>query len=219
MDVVDLGKRDYKEVWDIQRIIHQKHVDGYLKDTLLLVEHDHVLTLGKSSKETNILITRELLDEKGVACYEIERGGDVTYHGPGQLVGYPILNIKRGLAGIRPYIECLEDVVIKTLQNFSIVGRTRQRMIGVWTDQGKVCSIGVAVKRWVSFHGFALNVNTDLSYFNLINPCGMPHITMTSMQEILGQHVPMEEVKRSIIQSFKAIFKQELISQCLEKII
>ncbi|MBN2621255.1 lipoyl(octanoyl) transferase LipB [candidate division WOR-3 bacterium] len=219
VNVIDLGIRDYKEVWDLQRILHQKRVDKALEDTLLLVEHDHVFTMGKSGKQENLLVPRPVLEEKGAAYYEIERGGDITYHGPGQLVGYPIMNIKQGLAGIRPYIEHLEDVIIRTLHDFGIEGMVRDKMIGVWTNRGKICSIGVAVKRWVSFHGFALNVNTDLSYFDLIHPCGMPRVVMTSMQRELKKQVSFEDVKRSVVEHFGTIFERTMEAVCSEKII
>jgi lipoate-protein ligase B len=219
VNVVDLSIRDYKEVWDLQKALHQKRVDLTIDDTLLLVEHDHVLTMGKSGKRENLLIPQHLLEEKGVAYYEIERGGDITYHGPGQLVGYPIMNVKQGLAGIRPYIERLQIVLIRTLHDFGIEGMVRDKMIGVWTESGKICSIGIAVKQWVSFHGFALNVNTDLSYFNMINPCGMSQTAMTSMQRELKNEVSFEEVKRSVIEHFGIVFDRTMEAACLEKII
>jgi lipoate-protein ligase B len=219
VNVVDLSIRDYKEVWDLQKALHQKRVDLTIDDTLLLVEHDHVLTMGKSGKRENLLIPQHLLEEKGVAYYEIERGGDITYHGPGQLVGYPIMNVKQGLAGIRPYIERLQIVLIRTLHDFGIEGIVRDKMIGVWTESGKICSIGIAVKQWVSFHGFALNVNTDLSYFNMINPCGMSQTAMTSMQRELKNEVSFEEVKRSVIEHFGIVFDRTMEAACLEKII
>jgi len=219
MNIIDLGTRDYKEVWDIQKIIHERRVDDMVDDTLFLVEHDHVLTLGKSGKRENLLIPEGMLEEKGIKYYEIERGGDITYHGPGQLVGYPIMNIKQGLAGVRPFIEHLEDMIIHTLGDFNVTGNKQYKMIGVWTDKGKICSIGVAVKHWVSLHGFALNVNTDLSYFHLIHPCGMPDITMTSMEKILGHQVNMHDVKLRLVKNFETVFNQEMTSRCLEKIL
>lgn len=219
MIVIDLGTKDYKEVWDIQKTLHKKRVDTCKDDILILVEHEHVFTLGKSGKKDNLLIPQNVLKEKDIAYYEIERGGDITYHGPGQLVGYPIMNIKQGLAGIRPFIEHLEQVIIQALKAFHIKGMKREKMIGVWTDAGKICSIGVAVQRWVSLHGFALNVNTDLSYFNLINPCGLPNLGMTSMQQMLGKHIEMPVVKQHIIESYAAVFRIQLVQKCLEEII
>ncbi|MEO0205184.1 MAG: lipoyl(octanoyl) transferase LipB [candidate division WOR-3 bacterium] len=208
MNVLDLGRKSYKEVWDIQKDIHQKRVNNEIPDTLILVEHDPVVTLGKSGNKGNIKIPIQLLEEKGIDFFQIERGGDVTFHGPGQIVGYPIFNIKQGLAGIKPFIEKLEDVIIETLKDFDIGAQKREKMIGVWVEEKKICSIGIAVKRWVSFHGFALNVNTDLRYFDLINPCGFKDVKMTSMQEILKRQIGMEEVKIAIIRTFIRIFQK-----------
>ncbi|MGD8979869.1 MAG: lipoyl(octanoyl) transferase LipB [candidate division WOR-3 bacterium] len=219
MQLMDLGIKGYKEVWDLQKEIHEKRVEKKIPDTLILVEHNPVITMGKSGQESNVLYPVEFLKEKGVEFYEIERGGDATFHGPGQLVGYPIFDVKYGLAGIKPFIYGIEDAIIKSLGDHNIEAYKKEKMIGVWTAKGKVCSIGVAVKRWVSFHGFALNVNTDLSYFDLIVPCGLKNVEMTSMQEILGKKVPMEEVKRSVTRNFSVIFKQDVAETCSEKII
>lgn len=214
MQVLDLGRKDYKEVWDLQKSIHEKRAKKEIPNTLILVEHNPVITMGKSGKQANVLFPVELLKEKGVQYYEIERGGDVTYHGPGQLVGYPIFNVRDGLAGIKPFINGIEEAIIATLDDFSIKGQRKEKMIGVWTDKGKICSIGVAVKKWVSFHGFALNVNTELSYFDLIIPCGLKNVEMTSMQQILGKEVAMQDVKKSIVGSFGNVFKQDCVEIC-----
>lgn len=218
MNIIDLDRRDYKEVWDIQKAIHHKRVNGDIPDTLLLVEHDHVITMGKSGKDKNVLVPMKLLAEKGVAYYEIERGGDVTYHGPGQVVGYPIFNIKDHLIGIKPFVRKLETAVIRALAQFDIEGFIREKMIGVWTRQGKICSIGVAVKRWVSFHGFALNVNTDLTYFDLINPCGMHDVNMTSMQQILHREIDMRALREHVVEAFKQVFNRDAVIKCIDEI-
>ncbi len=218
MNVVDLGIKDYKLVWDMQKVIHEKRMRNETDDTLLLVEHEPVITMGRSGNAQHLLLSQEELRKRGVAYYEIERGGDITFHGPGQLVGYPILNIKHGLAGIRPYIERLEEVIIAVLADFGIPATTEDKMIGVWTESGKICSIGVAVKRWVSFHGFALNVNTDLSFFDLIVPCGIKNVTMTSMQEILRTRTEMSDVKEKVKVHFSALFDKVIEERCLEEI-
>jgi lipoyl(octanoyl) transferase len=219
MHVLDLDKRDYKEVWELQKTIHEKRVNEELSNTLLLVEHNPVITMGKSGQQQNVLFPVEFLKEKGVDFYRIERGGDATYHGPGQLVGYPIFNVRDGLAGIKPFIKRMEEAIIATLHSFGIDAYIKEKMIGVWTESGKICSIGVAVKKWVSFHGFALNVNTDLSYFDLIVPCGLKNVEMTSMEKVLGRKVDMNEVKKSIVRSFGDVFEQEINNACLEEII
>jgi lipoyl(octanoyl) transferase len=219
LNIVDLGKKDYKEVWDLQKLIHGKRIENKIDNTLLLVEHLPVITMGKSGKNENLLYSRDALKEKGVSYYEIERGGDVTYHGPGQLVGYPIFNVKQGLAGIRPFIMNMEDAIIMTLADFNIAGKKQDKMIGVWVKEKKICSIGIAVKKWVSFHGFAFNVNTNLDHFNLIVPCGLKNVTMTSMHVLLNKSVDMNEVKKSIIRNFSRLFKTEAKETCLSEII
>jgi len=219
VQILDLGARDYKEVWELQKVIHEKRIVGEISNTLILVEHNPVITMGKSGQKGNVLLPVESLKDKGVDFYHIERGGDATYHGPGQLVGYPIFNVKDGLAGIKPFIAGIEEAIIATLADFGIEGRKKEKMIGVWMGKGKVCSIGIAVKKWVSFHGFALNVNTDLKYFDLIVPCGLKNVEMTSMQQILGKEVSMDEVKKSVIRDFGKIFKQDVTRKCLEEII
>lgn len=214
MYVLDLGNRDYGEVWELQKSVHEKRVSGQIPNILLLVEHNPVITMGKSGQQDNVLFPVEFLKEKGVDFYHIERGGDATYHGPGQLVGYPIFNVRDGLAGIKPFINGIERAVISTLHCFGIEAYTKEKMIGVWTEKGKICSIGVAVKKWVSFHGFALNVNTDLSYFDLIVPCGLKNVEMTSMERIRGEKVPMDKVRKSTINNFSRIFKQDVVQIC-----
>ncbi len=218
MYVLDLGNRDYKEVWNLQKSIHEKRVSERLPNTLLLVEHNPVITMGKSGQQSNVLFPVDFLKEKGVDFYHIERGGDATYHGPGQLVGYPIFNVRDGLAGIKPFINGIEDSIISTLLHFGIRAYKKEDMIGVWTESGKICSIGVAVKRWVSFHGFALNVNTDLSYFDLIVPCGLKNVEMVSMQKILGRETAMSEIKERVVSSIGSVFKQDIKKVCLEEI-
>jgi lipoate-protein ligase B len=219
MQVIDLGSSGYKEVWDLQKELHGQRVEKRIPNTLILVEHKPVITMGKSGQDVNVLYPVEFLKKKGIEYYQIERGGDVTFHGPGQLVGYPIFNVKDGLAGIKPFINGIEDVIIRSLGDYNVAAYRKEKMIGVWTDKGKVCSIGVAVKRWVSYHGFALNINTDLSYFDLIVPCGLKNVEMTSMQEILGKEISMEKVKQSVIRNFSAIFKSDATEICLEKAI
>jgi lipoate-protein ligase B len=218
VQILDLGNRDYKEAWELQKTIHSKRAGRRIPNTLILVEHNPVITMGKSGQQDNVLFPVEFLKERGVDFYHIERGGDATYHGPGQLVGYPIFNVRDGLAGIKPFIAAVENAIVATLADFNIEGQKKERMIGVWTGKGKICSIGIAVQKWVSFHGFALNVNTDLSYFDLIVPCGLKNVEMTSMEQILGKEVSMDDVKKSIAKSFGRIFEQDVTKVCLEEI-
>jgi lipoate-protein ligase B len=217
--LLDLGRMGYRAAWDLQKVIHQKRVEDKIPDTLILVEHDPVVTMGKSGKENNLLLPVKLLKDKGVEFFNIERGGDVTYHGPGQLVGYPIFNVRKGLAGIKPFIGRIEEAIVLTLKNFGITAYKKEKLIGVWTDAGKICSIGVAVQRWVSFHGFALNVNTDLNFFNYIVPCGLAGVKMTSMKEILNNEVGLDEVKNLVRLRFGVPFGKEIEATCLNAII
>jgi len=219
LNILDLKQKDYKEVWELQKLVHQKRVENKIADTLILVEHNSVVTMGKSGKGDNLLLSFKLLAEKGIEFHKIERGGDVTYHGPGQLVGYPIFNIKQGLIGIKPFIEKLEDAIIATLADFGVKSEKREKMIGVWTETGKICSIGIAVKQWVCFHGFALNVNTDLQCFDYIVPCGLKDVTMTSMQKILHRTILLNDVKDSIINNFGRLFDKITVPKCLAEII
>jgi lipoate-protein ligase B len=216
--VLDLGQKNYRETWDLQKELHRLRVESAIPDTMILVEHEPVVTMGKSGKEKNLLLPRSLLKEEGIEYYDIERGGDVTFHGPGQLVGYLIFDIKKGLTGIKPFMHKIEDAVIETLRAFGIESCRKENLIGIWTSKGKICSIGVAVQRWVSFHGFALNVNTDLKYFDLIVPCGIAGITMTSMAQNLGNTVAISDVKEKIIDSFTDIFEKETWKKCLAEI-
>ena len=212
--VVDLGRSNYKETWDLQKSLHRLRVENDIPDTLLIVEHDPVITIGKSGKDSNLKVPEKLLKERGIDYYHIERGGDVTYHGPGQVVGYLIFNIRDGLIGIRPFIEHIEESIISVLADFGIDAHKQGKMIGVWTEQGKICSIGVAVKRWVSFHGFALNVNTDLKFFDMIIPCGIPNVNMVSMQSLLDREVEIDKVKKSLVDNFAREFKKRSYALC-----
>lgn len=204
-----MGFCEFKKVWDIQRILHEKRTKGEIEDTFIFVEHPHVYTLGKSGKEKNFKVNIRFLKEKGIPIYRIERGGDVTYHGPGQVVGYLIFNIKEKLAGIKNFVNKIEDAVIMMLKEYGIESHKRDKMIGVWVGEEKICALGIAVKRWVSFHGFALNVNTDLKYFNYIIPCGL-NKGVTSMKKILGEEVDMKEVKKSLKKAFEKVFEVKL---------
>jgi len=217
--ILDLGRKDYKEVWDLQKKIHERRVEEKIPDTMILVEHNPVITMGKAGKQSNLLWPLDLLKERGVQYYEIERGGDVTYHGPGQLIGYPIFNVRDGFAGIKPFINAIEKAIIAMLADFSITGMKKEKMIGVWTEKGKICSIGIAVRRWISFHGFALNVNTDLGYFDLIVPCGLKNVAMTSMEQILDKAVPLDGVRKSLIANFGKIFNQNISMTYLREVI
>lgn len=197
MKVIDLGLKDYSQVWQLQKELVAQRIENKIPDTLILVEHPHVITKGRRSKDSDILNPK-------IPVFEIERGGEVTYHGPGQLVGYPIIYLGRK-AGIKQYMRSLEEIIIQTLEHFDIQGLRKEGCTGVWVGNKKIASLGIAVKKWVTYHGFALNVNTDLSYFHMINPCGFDCSVMTSMQELRHQTFSMDIVKAEVIRQVEAL--------------
>jgi lipoate-protein ligase B len=185
--VASLGQRPYGEVLNLQREVARARISGELaQDLVLLVEHPPVVTLGRSAKEQNLMVPRGALAARGVELYEVERGGDVTFHGPGQLVGYPIIDLRRHKQDLHWYLRQLEDALIKAVARYGIVGERNPQYTGVWTSRRKLASIGVHARDWVTWHGFALNVTTDLSFFDLIVPCGIQAVTMTSLERELG---------------------------------
>jgi lipoate-protein ligase B len=202
--LVDLRTREYKETWELQLRLVELRARAQVPDLLLLVEHPHVITMGKSAKPENIL-------HKRFPIYEVERGGDVTYHGYGQLVGYPIMDLTQRGKDIRRYVRGLEATLIETLDHFGISAQRIKGRTGVWVGgQKKIASIGVAVRSWVTFHGFALNVSTDLSCFSMINPCGYDSGVMTSMAEQLQRQVSISDVKKPLANAFEHVFDTEL---------
>lgn len=201
--LVDLQTRDYKETWDLQHRLVELRAKSLVPDILLLVEHPHVITMGTSAKTENIL-------SRTLPMYKVERGGDVTYHGYGQLVGYPILDLSPRGKDIRAYLKSIDQTLIMTLAYFGITAQNIPGHRGVWVGEKKIASVGVAVRDWTTFHGFALNVSTDLSYFTTINPCGFDSGVMTSMKEQLGHSVSIAEVKGSLKEAFEQTFKTQL---------
>lgn len=222
--LLDWGVREYKEAWDGQEElfnailatkVEQVCSPTVTQDYLILVEHPHVYTLGKSGEENNLLLNYMQLQAKEAQFVHTNRGGDITYHGPGQLVGYPILNLENYKIGLRDYIFKLEESIIKTIAHYGLTGTRSDGAAGVWLDVGtpkerKICAIGVKSSRYVTMHGFALNVNTDLTYFNHINPCGFTDKGVTSLQKELGKDIDFEEVKQHYAEAFKATFKVDL---------
>ncbi len=209
LDVVDIGTMAYGECWELQQslfdhAIAAKAGGGKPQQTMLLVEHPPVYTLGKSGKESNLLVAEAFLKSIGAEFYHIDRGGDITFHGPGQVVGYPILDLEQLGIGLKAYIGAIEGAVIDTMAEWGIVCQTVEGAAGVWiVEQGrpmrKICAIGVRSSRWVTMHGFALNVNTDLRYFGHINPCGFTDRTATSMEAELGERVDLAVVKERLV--------------------
>ena len=204
---VPLGRAPYAEVLELQRTLARDRISGVIpQDVLLLVEHSPVVTLGRSSKGKHLLASPEFLATKGVELFEVERGGDVTFHGPGQLVGYPIIDLKRHKQDLHWYLRQLEQALINSLGTYGIVAEQNTGLTGVWTRGRKIASIGVHARDWVTWHGFALNVTTDLSYFDLIVPCGISGVEMTSMARELGADPNAEDVRRTVCESFAATF-------------
>ena len=229
----DLGLKDYKETWDFQEKLFKEIIDFKIKnrreeesvDTpnyLIFVEHPHVYTLGKSGDISNLLVDEKALEEKGASFYKINRGGDITYHGPGQIVGYPILDLDNFFTDIHKYLRFLEEMVILTLADYGLKAERSKGETGVWLDVGtpfarKICAMGVRASRWVTMHGFALNVNADLGYFDMMIPCGIKGKAVTSLNVELGKkEVDMNEVKERLLRHFSSLFEAELIKQKTE---
>ena len=219
----DLSLKDYKETWDYQSELLQEIVDTKIsnrrenttkstKNHFLFVEHPHVYTLGKSGDFSNLLLNENQLKAKGATFYKINRGGDITYHGPGQIVGYPILDLENFFTDIHKYLRLLEETIILTIAEYGLKGVRSDGETGVWLDVGtpfarKICAMGIRSSRWVTMHGFALNVNTDLGYFDNIIPCGIRGKAVTSLEAELNKKVDVEEVKAKILKHFKALFE------------
>jgi lipoate-protein ligase B len=202
----DLGRIGYAEAFDLQRTLVEQRKRGLIPDQLLIVEHPHVVTMGRNGHDENVLASPELLERAGIQFHRTDRGGDVTYHGPGQIVGYPIVDLREWKRDVVAYIRAIEQVLIDTLAEFSIESRRVEGATGVWTDAGKIAAIGVHISRWVTSHGFALNVDTDLSYFKYIVPCGLtkPVASMRSM----GCNASRAEVTAAIERNFGHIFNK-----------
>ncbi len=219
----DLGAKDFKETWDYQSTLLQEIVDTKVKNRrenstvptknhFLFVEHPHVYTLGKSGDLKNLLLNEEQLKEKGASFYKINRGGDITYHGPGQIVGYPILDLENFFTDIHKYLRLLEEAIILTIAEYGIKAERSAGETGVWLDVGtpfarKICAMGIRSSRWVTMHGFALNVNANLGYFDNIIPCGIKDKAVTSMEAELHKKLDLEEVKSKILKHFKNLFE------------
>lgn len=205
------GLLDYQQAWDWQRQLHSERRFGTIPDTLILTEHPHVYTIGKSGDETHLLADEARLAAGGIKLYRIDRGGDITYHGPGQVVGYPIVDLNDHYRDVQRFLRDLEEVIIRTLAEYDIRAGRLKRLTGVWVDDAKVAALGIRVSRWVTMHGFALNVNTDLSYFGRIVPCGISDKPVTSMQKLLGYEVDFAAVQDKLAQHFAEVFDVQFV--------
>ncbi|WP_027066349.1 lipoyl(octanoyl) transferase LipB [Maribacter sp. Hel_I_7] len=228
--IQDLGFKDYKETWDYQEQLFKETLDLKIRNRrealdletpnhFLYVEHPHVYTLGKSGDISNLLVDEKVLAAKGATFYKINRGGDITYHGPGQIVGYPILDLDNFFTDIHKYLRFLEEMVILTLAEYGIKSERSPGETGVWLDVGtpfarKICAMGVRASRWVTMHGFALNVNADLGYFDMMIPCGIKGKAVTSLNVELGKkEVDLVEVKQKLLKHFQVLFEAEIIEK------
>ena len=200
--VQNIGQKSYKAVWDLQKEMQQQRIKGEIDDTLILVEHDPVYTLGKNANEDHLLQSRD----ESIDVFNIERGGDITFHGPGQLVVYPILDLSNYKKSVSWYMRTLEQVLIDTLIEFKIIAQRNEVLTGVWVGDEKIAALGVRISRWVTMHGFSLNVNPDLSFYDGIIPCGIFDHGVTSMEQLLGETQNNDSVKNMVIEKFNNCF-------------
>jgi lipoyl(octanoyl) transferase len=220
----NIGLKEYKETWDFQEqlfqevLLQKEQNDPDLLHHLIFCEHPHVYTLGKSGDEHNLLLNYIQLQNKNAQFYHTNRGGDITYHGPGQLVGYPIISLNHLKIGLKEYIHMLEEVIIRSVASFDIKGERMKGGTGVWLDAEsgrntrKICAIGVRSSHWVTMHGFALNINTDLDYFGYINPCGYTDKAVTSIKKEIGRKADFDEVSKIVLKEFQEVFEVEIVN-------
>ncbi len=209
--VLDLGLREYGSVWDMQKRIVEKLASGSCPDTLILVEHFPVITVGRNGEDGDVLVPPAHLDGKGIDFFPVDRGGRATFHGPGQLVAYPLLALRGRERDIHRYLRNLEEVVIKFLAGLGVRGERRDGYTGVWINDRKVASIGIGVRKWITYHGLALNVDVDLDCFSLINPCGLGQARITSLAETVPFKIGMDEVKSKVLGNFSEVFEMRAI--------
>ena len=213
LNILKLGLSDYASTWDLQKRVFDLRLKNLIDDTLILCEHPHTYTVGKNGVDNvskHLLMNKEELEKNNISVFEIDRGGDITYHGPGQIVGYPILNLNNHYRDMHRYLRDIEEAVIRSIGAFGITGKRVEAVTGVWVDtprgSEKICAIGVKVTRWITMHGFALNVNSNLDFFNNIIPCGITDKGVTSMQKISGKEFPLSDIEDRIITSFEDVF-------------
>ena len=209
----DLGFIDYEEAWLLQKIIFDKRIKGEIEDVLLLLEHPNTYTLGKVAKREHLIGNEEYLKENNFSVYDIDRGGDITYHGPGQIVGYPIINLDEWKRDTHLYLRSLEETIMQVCAGYGLKTERNEKYTGVWIEERKIAAIGIKVSRWVTMHGFAFNINTDLSFFNGIIPCGIKDKDVTSLQREFSRKFEIPEVKENILKQFAGIFRYDNITR------
>jgi lipoyl(octanoyl) transferase len=202
----DLNTIDYKEAWDLQKEVFELRYKKLIPDILLLLEHPHTYTLGRTADAAHLIGSKEYLEENKISVYDIDRGGDITYHGPGQIVGYPIIDLNEWFRDTHKYLRGLEEIIIKTCAEYGVTGHRDPEHTGVWVEDRKIAAIGIKVSRWITMHGFAFNINSDLSLFNGIIPCGIHNKGVTSMLNETGKKTDIGEVKNKLTQNFKEFF-------------
>jgi lipoate-protein ligase B len=207
---IDLGRTRYRDAWDIQKKLVTLRSEKKIPDCLLFTEHEPVITMGRASSPTNLLCSRQHLTERNIDLFEVERGGDITFHGPGQLIAYPIIDLNSHGRDLHRYLRDLENLVIATLSDLGLEADVKKGLTGVWIKDAKLAAIGVAVSRWVTYHGLALNVNTDLDYFKLIVPCGITQYKVSSIAEKLGREIDLTLVSDLMTANFARIFGYEI---------
>ncbi len=205
LNVIKLGVVDYGEAYNLQKQLLEEHIQGKGRDSLLLLQHNPVITIGRSGSRDNILIPESALTAAGIETCEIDRGGDVTYHGPGQLTGYPIINLRHFRKDVHWYLRQLEETIIKVLAEYSITGERMEGYTGVWVGNEKVAAIGVGIRRWITYHGFAFNVYPDMSHFQMIRPCGITDKGVTSLEKLLGFRADMDGVVERTASAFAEV--------------
>lgn len=208
LDIYELGTVPYEKALEYQENLLTKRIAEEIQDSLILLEHPPTITTGRKGNTGNLLVREEYLKKHGISFVHASRGGDITFHGPGQIVGYPILNLKNHGMDIRKHLRMIEEMIIRTLRDFEIEGRRIDGVTGVWVKRSKIASIGIAIRKWVTYHGFALNVSTNLDYFELILSCGITDVRITSIGSWLGneEEVKMDDVTRSVIKNFMGVF-------------
>jgi lipoyl(octanoyl) transferase len=212
LNYCDLNIIDYQEAWELQKDILEMRVDEKINDVLFLLEHPHTYTLGKVADKRNLIGSQDYLVQNKISVFDIDRGGDITYHGPGQIVGYPIIDLKKWKQDTHKYLRSLEEVIIETCADYGLNGIRDPKYTGVWIGDKKIAAIGIKVSRWVTMHGFAFNVSTDLDFFSGIIPCGIKDKGVTSLKNELSRPIDISEVKEKLVNNFKIIFEYEKVS-------
>ena len=208
----DLDFIDYKEAWDLQKSTFELRHNKKLPDIIFLLEHPHTYTLGKTADKKNLIGSDDYLNKNNISVYDIDRGGDITYHGPGQIVGYPIIDLNEWQNDTHKYLRGLEEIIIRTCANYNITGTRVPKFTGVWIENRKIAAIGIKVSRWITMHGFAFNINTDLSLFSGIIPCGISDKEVTSLQKETSNKIDIQEVKSLLVKNFKEVFNYDVIT-------